>query len=165
MRFVGIDPSTHIGLVTLEEDAVLCTRTFDLKGVKSAQGFKRSKMLAAGVGNFIDEWATPDTVFVIEGYVLHTKSSIALLIEIGTLIRLALYERQREWWTVPPTTLKHFVTGKGNADKQAMAKAVQQRWNFFSASHDVNDAFGLAQIGRVLHAGKLLLKGVNYEGQ
>jgi hypothetical protein len=46
-----------------------------------------------------------------------------------------------------------------------MAAAIQQRWNFYSPNHDVNDAFALAQIGRVLDEGKLLLKGVTYESQ
>lgn len=165
-RKVGIDPSTHIGLAVLDDnDSVICTRGFDLKGIKTYEGFARSQVLARGVGNFVDEWVTPGTVIVIEGYVLHTKASIALLCEIGTLIRLELFERKLPWWEVPPSTLKKFVTGKGNADKKAMAQAVQERWNFYSANHDIVDAFALAKCGGALSDGKLLLKGVNYEGQ
>ena len=55
---------------------------------------------------------------------------------------------------VPPTVLKKYVTGKGNANKELMMESVIRKW--FSASvpffgaQDLYEAYALAEFGRFL---------------
>lgn len=51
---------------------------------------------------------------------------------------------------VPPTTLKKFVTGKGNAEKSLMIREVYKRWGFDAADDNQADAVGLLQVGRAV---------------
>jgi Holliday junction resolvasome RuvABC endonuclease subunit len=41
------------------------------------------------------------------------------------------------------------TTGKGNATKDQMALSVKQRWAYASPSHDIVDAFALAQMAQL----------------
>jgi hypothetical protein len=56
----------------------------------------------------------------------------------------------REIVEVNPSTLKKFVTGKGNANKELIAAHVTKRWDHIFSDNNLTDAFGLCQIGRAL---------------
>lgn len=65
----------------------------------------------------------------IEGYSMHSKgSAVTDICEYGGLLRSALVGR---WRTIelPPASIKKLVTGKGNADKTAMAMGLFKRFN------------------------------------
>ncbi len=51
---------------------------------------------------------------------------------------------------VPPTTLKQFATGKGNADKSAMILQAYKEFSLEFTCNDECDAFWLAQVGRAM---------------
>jgi Holliday junction resolvasome RuvABC endonuclease subunit len=61
---------------------------------------------------------------------------------------------------VPPTVLKKWTTGHGNAKKEQMAIAVKERWQFASHSHDIVDAIALAQMAQLGWEDVLKIKGV-----
>lgn len=57
--------------------------------------------------------------------------------------------------TVPPPTLKEYVTGKGNAGKPLMVRAIKDRWSVYFKHPtkgddmlDLYDAYGLARVAR-----------------
>src|SRR3954470_24748624 len=114
---------------------------------KNLTGWVRSQSIAAEVGVWLDK--KPDAV-VIEGYSMQSmyRSGLTtvLLIEIGTLIRQEVYKRGVPWYVVPPKTLKQYATGKGNATKAEVKKAIKARWGFSSPSDDVCDAYVLARM-------------------
>lgn len=90
-------------------------------------------------------------LWVIEGYAygVGKGSSLADLAEIGGVVKWWLYfEEGCPFIVVPPARLKKFVCGKGNAKKDEMRLAVYKRWKFEHESHDVVDAYALAQLGR-----------------
>lgn len=63
----------------------------------------------------------------------------------GTLIR-----REIPVAVIAPTSLKLAIAGKGNADKAALAIAVERLWPGLDvSSSDVSDAAGLAHLGAV----------------
>ena len=68
------------------------------------------------------------------------------LVEIGTVIRREFYIRGIPWYDVPPTVLKKWVTGKGNAKKPDMAMAALDKWGFALTQDDIVDAYCLARI-------------------
>lgn len=159
MKILGVDPSTYTGLCLLENDQ----HKTKLLHFDKARGFERLHLIAQSFNNTVKEWS-PDLV-VIEGYAYGNVGSLVTLVEIGTLLRKTLYDGKISWYDAPPTLLKKFATGKGNANKAAIAVAVKQRWGFESKSDDVVDAYGLARLGQSLASGdETFLKGVTYHG-
>jgi crossover junction endodeoxyribonuclease RuvC len=65
------------------------------------------------------------------------------------IIRHALWENGYEVATVPPASLKKYVTGKGNADKAMVLTAINgDRFpSAWAPDHDSADACGLAAMG------------------
>lgn len=84
---------------------------------------------------------------VVEGYGYANPHTLATLVEVGTLVRVALLESKIPWLEVPPTSLKKFTTGKGNAKKELMMLEVFKRWGFEAKTNDQADAFALGQFG------------------
>ena len=48
---------------------------------------------------------------------------------------------------IPPNVLKKYLTGKGNANKEAMMLSVYKRFGFEAYTNNVGDAFALASAG------------------
>ena len=89
----------------------------------------------------------PDLV-VIEGYSFSSRNSHAhALGELGGVIRLALHEAGIAYVDVPPSSLKKYATGKGNANKGEMLAAAIRRLDYQSASDNEADALWLRAMG------------------
>ena len=69
---------------------------------------------------------------------------------IGWILRYVLYYAGVDFIEIPPTTLKKFATGKGNAKKEDMILPIYKRYGFEDKSDNVRDAYVLAQIARAL---------------
>lgn len=89
----------------------------------------------------------PDLV-VIEGYAFGRPNQMAALGELGGVVKNLFYNYGQEYIIVPPTRLKKFVCGRGNAKKDEMRLEVYKRWGFEAKTDDEIDAYGLARIGR-----------------
>ena len=72
--------------------------------------------------------------------------------ELGGMVKMTLsdcfprHEMGKRPLQVPPTSLKKFVTGRGNAKKQEMLLEVYKRWGVELRDDNAADAFGLAKI-------------------
>lgn len=149
---VGIDPSLTVTAVALWPQDIVTLHTSPPKGPQLNSRIDRYCDLTASV---LDELRLPvdDAIEVacIEGYSMHAMgSAVSSLIEYGWELRRMLYRHARLVVEVPPTSLKKFVTGKGNADKLLMATTIQSRYGKVFSSYDEYDAFGLAQIAACL---------------
>lgn len=142
MIILGIDPSTFTGMVRLEEEE----STGKAVNFPKLKGFQRLISLRKEVQRTVELWK-PDIV-VIEGYAYGNAFTIVTLVEIGATIRLSLYELGINWYDCPPTTLKKWVTGKGNAKKPEVGEFVKSRWGFASPSDDIVDAYALSRLGQ-----------------
>lgn len=154
---MGVDPSTKTGVVILELSGTL----IDTKHLlfKEDRGCKRLQLIAQSISSLLDQYAPQ--VIAIEGLAHANKWTKIEMAEIGSVIRLEFFKRGLGWWNIPPTVLKKWTTGKGNALKCDMAKAVRAKWNFSSKSDDVVDAYAIAQLGRYAEKhGAGTLKGV-----
>ena len=90
----------------------------------------------------------PD-VIAVEGYSLQAFGGGILskirLGEIGGSLRLRWFEQGIPYVEVPPSSLKRFATGSGNADKERMVRAAQQQ-GATPRNDDEADAFHLRRM-------------------
>lgn len=155
MRSCGIDPATCTG-IALVGDWEDRGKTIHLS---KERGYSRLHLIAEEVNRTLEVWV-PE-VAAIEHYAwVRNISSFITLVEVGVVIRSVLHRRRIPWVEVPPTVLKKWTTGKGNATKDQMAAAVKDRWAYHSASHDIVDAFALAQMAQLGWADTLTIPGV-----
>lgn len=148
--YVGIDPSTKTGIVVLDEKhSVVLAEEIQLK-----DGMYSTIYQILDYGQQIADLVPQHSYVAIEGFALMAKGkSVSLLYGIGYAIRFNLIKKQN-YFECPPTTLKKFVTGKGNAKKENMIKDVYKRWSFEHESNNVIDAYALARYA--IHARELI---------
>lgn len=82
---------------------------------------------------------------IIENYAYAARGQVFNIGELGGVIKLLLFESDINIITVPPTTLKKFVTGKGNAKKELMLKYVYKKFKFDTDNNNICDAFALGK--------------------
>ena len=153
-RVLGIDPSTKTGIGELSlqiEDHILnvdyVTRmvTNKLDSKTQSNHLQRVTALLADIMD-ITKTFKPDLI-VLEGYSFSSKFVSFPLVEISAVIRWELFNRGLNFILVPPTTLKKFVTGKGNCKKDVMRLETFKRWGVEAKTDDEIDAFGLSMFG------------------
>jgi len=153
-RVVGLDLSltcTGIGILTQTRQGVkLSTGTATSTGKRAASLVDRHSRLTT-LGADIMHHARGADLAVIEGPTPGVKGGSPIdrhalwWFVVGGLIR-----REVPVAVVSPTALKLAIAGKGNADKAAVAVAVERLWPGADVtSSDVTDAVGLAHLGAV----------------
>lgn len=140
MRFVGIDPSLHTGLVILSGQG----KIIEAKEI-SKDGSDPARMNA--LIQEVTYYVQPDDFVAIEGFGYASQRGF-LLGGIGWGMRMELYRRGVPYIDVAPSLVKKFAGAKGNANKEKVVLEVYKRWGFESDSNNVVDAFVLAQIAR-----------------
>jgi crossover junction endodeoxyribonuclease RuvC len=142
---VGLDIATKVGYAVVTSDGS-GVRKLD-SGVLASRlgGFPRLSDLAGRMMSLMDTH-NPDLV-VIEGYGFANKNTLVTLVEVGTVLRYFLWQADIEYTEVAPTSLKKFVSGKGNVKKEMILKEVFKRWGYDVNSNDEADAIGLAYMG------------------
>lgn len=143
MRAVmGFDPSlTSSGAVILGlEDASLQThRTIDGSKLRGPERLHRIRLVMT---ELVKLWKVE--LVAIEGYAYGKFMKREALGELGGVLRLALYDLRVPYIVIAPSSMKKFVTGKGNADKDEVMTAVSEKYGHNFDTDDEADAFGLA---------------------
>lgn len=86
---------------------------------------------------------------VIEGLAFMARNSVSLvqLSALNYMVREHLYINRIPFLIVAPSTLKKFVTGRGNAKKDEMLLETYKRFKESFNNDNLCDAFGLAHCG------------------
>lgn len=77
---------------------------------------------------------------VIEGYSFGSMNKREALGELGGVVRLMLYEARVRYVEVPPSSLKMYATGKGNAPKDLVLVECVKRLGYTGADNNIADA-------------------------
>lgn len=144
MKLLGIDPSlTSTGLAHGESGIPVASNLTPPKGL---DGVNRLIWFRS---QFTDLLTTEKPEFVaIEGYAFGRINRAHHLGELGAVLRLALVDTRTPSMIVPPSCLKKFITGKGNAKKSEMMKDLYKRFEIDLSDEDQVDAAGLLLMAR-----------------
>lgn len=149
-RIVGLDLSlTSTGFAVWHCKEAIAP-TCDIIDTEGITGLARMDHILARVCSLLGK-EDEQTLYVIEDFSFASKGAALFQIAgLGYLIRYYFYKQQLPFILVPPTVLKKFVTGVGNADKSVILKEVYKRWGADLNDDNMADAYGLARIGRAL---------------
>lgn len=153
MIVMGIDASlTSTGVVVLDGDNILLSRAIVTKPGDYQSTIIRLCKIRQEVVSCINKHK-PGRI-CIEGFSYGSKGMAVMQIGmLGGLLREALeYARLVsgvEWSEVPPTTLKKYVTGKGNSAKDEMRLWAYKKWAVDFPTHDQVDAYALARYAQM----------------
>lgn len=143
MRVLAIDPSTKCGLAVVDSGKkVVNTEEVEFKKLT---GFPRVQAIVGRVMELKEEYK-PDLIVIEDMFVGHASSAITI-IQIGSLLRYFLWQEGIKYIDIPPTVLKKFVVGSGNAKKEQMMMAVLKHWGHESSTNNTADAVGLGMVG------------------
>ncbi len=159
MRVMGVDTSTKTGYVILDDKGDV-VNVGVLSHKPQSNRFARFAHYTREVSELVDAYGVD--LVIIEGYSFAGKFNNSLQYELGACIRMRLYQEEIPFIEVPPTSLKKFVTGKGNAKKDLMLLNVYKRWEFDTEDDNEADAYGLAQFGRAILGHDTGVPSVNF---
>ena len=144
IRVMGLDLSTVTGLSIVDSDKTVAHA--EVVAFKKLTGCERINAIAGRIMNAHDYYK-PDFVSIEDYAVSRFGGSAIVSIGIGSVVRFLLWQNEIPYLDVPPTSLKKFVTGKGNAKKENMILEVYKRYGYTSATNDIADAVGLGMFG------------------
>lgn len=110
-----------------------------------------------------------DIIVAIEGFSFASKGkSVFDIGYLGWRIKEDLRNLEnaktiKYWLDVPPTVVKKFATGKGNAPKELILQQVYKRWDEEFSDNNQADAFVLAKIAEAYDDKSLLLTAFQEE--
>lgn len=154
MGTIGIDPGlTSTAVVVLDDKArlVLSRTILSFPGKTWLRRVQRLQTIGMDLVNIFDDIyheCGHAVRVVLEGYSYGSKFQSHQLGELGYVIRRSLYEYHPETtWIVPPTKIKKFVTGMGNAGKELVAGVIEDKWGLSFDTLDQSDACACALFG------------------
>lgn len=141
---IGIDPSSKTGItvIRIDDGDIQCMEMTEIN--TKEKGFSRLVSLPEKILEVVNKYS-PDAIF-IEGYAFSSRFNSAFQQELGGILRHLLVKNQYPLYEVPPTTLKKFVTGKGNSKKDLMMLEAYKRWGVEGTDNQI-DSYGLAMFG------------------
>lgn len=119
MRVTGLDLSMTATGITYHK--LYAPASTDVIKPKGRRDFRLPEIASAVV-----ERAQGSELVLIEGY-LNRSMSAGITGMVHGAVRLALLEAGLKYAVLPPSSLKKFATGKGNASKTEMAVAAFRR--------------------------------------
>jgi crossover junction endodeoxyribonuclease RuvC len=151
LKTLGLDVSTRTGCVVLEEQFGPPRLLYEAEwqAPKDVKGEERWSWMAEQLIGALDTHH-PHHI-VLEGYSFgHLASQVITAVEIGTVLRYFMRQKGYAYDICSPSTLKKFVTGKGNTPKDMIMMHVLKRWGHESLTNNTADAYGLACVGLAL---------------
>ena len=144
--YCGIDPSlSSTAIVILDDTSKVTSKTIIKTKPLNNQRSDVIRIVTIRNGlEFLKEHK--DIKVCIEGISFGSKGSGAdALAALNYVIQIFLHENNIPYDIVPPSKLKKFVCGNGQAKKNIMLKEIYKRWGEDFNSDDIGDAYSLAR--------------------
>jgi crossover junction endodeoxyribonuclease RuvC len=149
---LGLDPSlTSFGAATVDRAGSV---TF-MEAYRSKQkGMPRLMEIKVWLSDLVQSLREDrsrgngeDLLAVMEGYSYASGFKAQVLGELGFAVKEVLWEAKVETLIVPPSSLKKFVSGKGNAQKDEMRLEIYKRFGIEAKTQDEVEAAALSVLG------------------
>jgi crossover junction endodeoxyribonuclease RuvC len=154
MISIGLDLSlTHTGYAIVTDDGtVLASGVIKSKpsGDRPVDEIERIREIVQKIDEKLEENCKDIAdIVVIEGLAFMARNTSALvqLSGLNYMVRDMLLEGQVPFLIVAPSSLKKFITQKGNADKDMMMMHVYKNYGFEAVDNNENDAYALSVCG------------------
>ncbi len=152
--FVGVDLSlTGTGVVVIENDKILRQKLIKSKpvGDKPSAEIERMVKIIDEVMSVIDCPKVdnyPPHMVAIEGiaFMARNTTAMAQLCGLNYMLRVVLRIKELKFVVVAPSSLKKFITGHGNAQKDNIMLSVFQRYGETLTDNNIADAYGLSRV-------------------
>lgn len=149
MVTLGLDLSlVATGYVKIENRQVLVQKIISSKPGEKTPRYELDRLLK--ILDQID--MTEVDLVVIEGVAMmsHNTTSLVQLSGLNYLVRKKARDNGIPFLIIPPSSLKKFIAGKGNAKKEEMMQATSERYGQKFTDDDLNDAYSLALVGETI---------------
>lgn len=130
---------------------------------KYGTGISRLNAIENWLFDQLDGIETKVIHVAMEGYANGAKFGRETAGELGAAVKRVLLDHFGDKLNglgyptiVPPTSLKKFVTGKGNATKDQMLLHTYKKWGVEFADNNLADAYGLARMADAIENGTYL---------
>lgn len=170
--FIGIDPGFgkgKLGLAALRDEQS-SVQAYGVDILKDIAGTLADTLRAEQIKDFVYRWINDFTnkPLIVDGICINAPVIVieapafgrqpARSVQTGVLhsalYRAILSLKYAHTIVVPPTVLKKYVTGKGNASKELMMESIIRKWFSgnvpFFGTQDLYEAYALAEFGRFL---------------
>ena len=162
-KYVGIDTSLTGTGFAIKDDALPEGKQFEFKTIKTKpEDFIDDTDRICHIRNEIIKSIPSDyqgicieDVFVGHGPSAGASLRLALL---AGCVRAGLRDKGFKFTVVPPTMVKKYITGKGNANKDLIMMTVLKKFGIETADNNQADAICLSDISATGYAEKNLTK-------
>lgn len=147
MKIIGLDLSlTNTGVAIIEDGKLVhsCLIKSKPQGDRHIDELKR---ILGIVNSIVELMVKPDLVVIENLAFMAQGTSLTQLAGLSYIVRSVVMDMGAKFVLVAPSTLKKFITGKGNGDKNLVLMEVYKRWDVSFTNDNEADSFGLAQIG------------------
>ena len=155
LAVIGIDPSLRsTGVAYRASNQSVRASCID---TKKFSGMPRVAEIRNVVSTYVMQY--PPSLVVMEGYALGFRGASNTLFglgELGGVLKLLILEKGIDVLVVPPTSLKLFAAGKGNATKDDVKLALHNEISVSFPTSDQNDAAWLMFMGEAYRNSRLL---------
>jgi Holliday junction resolvasome RuvABC endonuclease subunit len=148
MRIVGIDPSlARTGLCVLCDKQVVF---HSIETLSSTYTFIRQTVVVEEVLARMEK----GDIIIMEDFGVpvrfsSTSGKFIERVELCGMLKYVLgWQHRHCLLTAPPTMMKLFITGKGNADKRRVKHVISTVWSANPKNDDEADAFGYAALAK-----------------
>ena len=156
MKYLGLDISlTSTGVVAIENGKIISQKLVRPKDMIGRKKAREIRIIRDLIMVEVLKHNKKNTKIMIEDFaygVLYMKvngkpicGSVFEMGGLGYAVQIKLLEYGYEYQLTEPTTLKKWVTSKGNAKKEQMLKEAYKRWGVDFDSNDICDAYCLAR--------------------
>lgn len=142
MKILGIDQSTtSTGYAIIENGRLITSGTIQPKHLKTTV----EKIIY--ITEHLNSIKHNDTIDFIarEGFSFGSKNRAFVLGGIGYAVDAHFYSEYKEYYyVIPPSSVKKYITGNGNAKKDQMILQTYKKHKIEFKSNDECDAYGIA---------------------
>ena len=112
----------------------------------------RIRDIVGDIADFLEKHRTQLNIACIENLAFMARNTTALvqLSALNYMTRALLFDHGIPFVMVAPTSLKKFITGKGNSDKNVMMMQIYKDYGHTFLDDNLADGFALAAVGTAL---------------